>query len=36
MLSGVEADKASVEQAAEILRQSNELLNQAKSGQDKA
>ncbi|MDO8681063.1 MAG: hypothetical protein Q7R30_21300, partial [Acidobacteriota bacterium] len=31
MLSGVEANKASIEQAAEILRQSNTVLTQAKA-----
>ena len=30
MLAGVEADKASIEQAAEILKRSNELLDPAK------
>ena len=33
MLAGVEADKASIEQAAEILKQSNEVLNQVSSSQ---
>lgn len=32
MLAGVEADRASVEQAAEILRRSNELMDSAKQG----
>jgi hypothetical protein len=36
MLTGVEADKANIEQAAEILRQANELLKQTNRGQTTA
>lgn len=36
MLTGVEADKASVEQAAEILRQSNDVLKQSKGNETAA
>lgn len=36
MLSGAETDKASIAQAAEIVRQSNEVIKEAKAGENKA
>ena len=36
MLNGIESDKATIEQAAEILRQSDEVLKQAQSAQNTA